>query len=199
MGPLKQYATAIKVVLFGLFMFLCMYGAYDYGRSKEHNLRLADQSVYDQYKLDQQKHQTELLRKLSVYKDKQQEVTTKVVTKYIDRVVTVKEKGETLVREVPIYVSEVDDAGCTIPVGFGRLWNKANSTDLPVPESAGRADAAASWISELSAEAQKSGLSLSDVATQHIVESQYTLELEQRLSALQEWVREQRKLAETTQ
>lgn len=192
MGFFKQYSHAFVVLLIGLIAAALLYLSYDYGRTTENTNRLNDQIAL-------QKANLGLSEQLLALKGKQAEVTTKVVTQYIDRVQTIKVKGDTIIKEVPTYVTEVDNARCPIPVSFGMLWNEANNAgnEVPVPEPASRTDAAAAWIGDLSAEAKASGISLSDVATQHIVESQYTLDLEQRLSALQEWVREQRKLAET--
>lgn len=192
MGFFKQYSSAFVVLLIGLLAATMLYFSYDYGRTTENTARLKDQVAL-------QKANLALSEQLLALKGKQAEVTTKVVTKYLDRVQTIKVKGETIIKEVPTYVTEVDNAHCTVPGSFGVLWNEANNAgnEVPVPESASGTDAAAAWIGDLSAEAKASGISLSDIATQHVVESQYTLDLEQRLGALQEWVREQRKLAET--
>lgn len=65
-------------------------------------------------------------------------VTTKVETKYVDRVVTIREKGDAIVREVPVFVP---DGSCDLPGGF-RLLHDAAAAAGPVPEAAGIADAA---------------------------------------------------------
>ena len=75
---------------------------------------------------------------------------------------------------VPVYVTKEDDARCSINNGFVSVWNAANA-GVPLSRAAGVTDGEAS------------GVALSDVATQHTVESQYTLELEERLIALQDW------------
>lgn len=46
---------------------------------------------------------------------KQAETTVKVVTQYVDRVRTVREAGETIVREVPVYVPTQCDADGRLP------------------------------------------------------------------------------------
>lgn len=58
--------------------------------------------------------------------------TVKVVTEYVDRVRIVRQKGETIIKEVPKYVTKEDDARCgTIGAGFVQLWNAANEGELP--------------------------------------------------------------------
>lgn len=112
----------------------------------------------------------------------QEEVTERVVTVYRDRIQIVREKGDTIIKEVPVYVTDKDDAACTINSGFVRLWNDANKGE--VSESSAGADAA------------PSGVVLSDVATQKATEAKLCRETEQRLISLQEWVREQQALWE---
>jgi hypothetical protein len=58
--------------------------------------------------------------------------TVEVVTEYVDRVKIVREKGATIIKEVPKYVTKEDDARCgTIGAGFVQLWNAANEGELP--------------------------------------------------------------------
>ncbi len=59
--------------------------------------------------------------------------------------------------------------------GFIRVWNAANS-GLQIPDTASGTDVAAS------------GIKLSDIERQHIIESTYTRGEEQKLIELQEWV-----------
>ena len=73
-------------------------------------------------------------------RQKQAEATVKVVTQYVDRVRVVREKGDTLIKEVPVYVPVEADTACTIHRGFVRLHDAAAAGELP--ESAGSADAA---------------------------------------------------------
>lgn len=44
---------------------------------------------------------------------------------YRDRFLKVFQKGDTIVKEVKVYVTQKDDAGCAIPVGFVREYNAA--------------------------------------------------------------------------
>ncbi len=55
----------------------------------------------------------------------QAKVVTKVEVQYRDRIKVVKEKGETIIKEVPIYVTEKDAARFGVNFGFVRLYNAA--------------------------------------------------------------------------
>ncbi len=55
----------------------------------------------------------------------QAKVVTKVEVQYRDRIKVIKEKGETMIKEVPIYVTEQDAARFGVNVGFVRLYNAA--------------------------------------------------------------------------
>lgn len=104
-------------------------------------------------------------------------VTTRVVTRYIDRVQVVRERGQTIVQEVPVHVTAEADARCPVPRGFVRVHDAA-AQGLPLAGSAGDPDAPAP------------GLALSGVAT--TVAGNYTTchEIREQLNALQEWVRD---------
>ena len=106
----------------------------------------------------------------------QAEATVKVVTQYVDRVRVVREKGDTIIKEVPVYVPVQADAACTINRGFVRLHDVAAAGELPDP--AGDADAAAS------------GIALSSVAGTVAANYQTCHENAEKLRALQAWVRE---------
>jgi len=71
-------------------------------------------------------------------------IVTQVQTVYRDRIHEVLVKGDTITKEVPIYVTKADDAGCTIPLGFVRNFNAAwaNTPAGPAAES----DRAASGV-----------------------------------------------------
>ena len=74
---------------------------------------------------------------LAEAKAKQAEVTTKVVTEYVDRVQVIREKGDTIIKEVPKYVPiNTPD----LPGGFRVHYDAAARGELP--DSAGIADAA---------------------------------------------------------
>ncbi|WP_423378162.1 hypothetical protein [Burkholderia sp. LMG 32019] len=68
----------------------------------------------------------------------------KVVTQYVDRVQVVREKGDTIIKEVPVYVDREADRTCVVPVGFVRVHDGA-AANVPVGDP-GSADAAPSGI-----------------------------------------------------
>ncbi|CCH13799.1 MULTISPECIES: hypothetical protein [Stenotrophomonas] len=70
------------------------------------------------------------------------EGSTRVVTKYVDRVQLVHERGDTIVKEVPIYVTAKADAACVVPAGFVQLHDTAASGS-PTAGPAGNPDAPA--------------------------------------------------------
>ena len=112
---------------------------------------------------------------LARLKAKAAEVTARVETKYIDRVKTVREKGETIVRQVPVYITR----------------------DLPELPGAFR------WLHDHAAQGIVPGASIpvdavpvapADVAA--TVAENYTqcLATAEQLRGLQEWVTEQKRL-----
>lgn len=105
---------------------------------------------------------------------RQAEATVKVVTRYVDRVRVVHEKGETIIKEVPVYVPMEADAACSVNRGFVRVHDAAAHNALPEP--AGDADAGAA------------GIALSAVAGTVASNYQTCHENAQQLRALQAWV-----------
>ena len=75
-------------------------------------------------------------------RERQAQATVKVVTDYVDRVRIVREKGDTIIKEVPVYVPVQADAACTINRGFVRLHDAAAAGELPEPARSADADAA---------------------------------------------------------
>ena len=120
--------------------------------------------------IQQQALQTAAIR------ERQSQATVKVVTQYVDRVRIVREKGETIIKEVPVYVPVQADAACTINRGFVRLHDAAAAGDLPEP--ARDVDAAAT------------GIALSAVAGTVAANYQTCHENAEQLTALQVWVSE---------
>lgn len=55
----------------------------------------------------------------------QARLNVQVVTKYVDRVQVVRGKGDTIIKEVPVYVDRESDRACTVPVGFVRVHDAA--------------------------------------------------------------------------
>jgi len=70
---------------------------------------------------------------------------TVTVTQYVDRVQTIREKGDTIIKEVTRYVPVQADVACVVPVGFVRLHDAAAAGTVPNP-GAGDADAAPSGV-----------------------------------------------------
>ncbi|WP_238945044.1 hypothetical protein [Vandammella animalimorsus] len=77
-------------------------------------------------------------------REQQAQATVKVVTRYVDRVRIVREKGDVIIKEVPVYVPAQADAACTVNRGFVRLHDAAAAGELPTP--AGDPDAAAAGL-----------------------------------------------------
>ena len=111
-------------------------------------------------------------------RERQAQATVKVVTQYVDRVRVIREKGETIIKEVPVYVPVQADAACTINRGFVRLHDAAAAGELP--ETARDADAA------------PAGLALSAVAGTVAANYQTCHENAEQLRALQAWISEVR-------
>lgn len=71
--------------------------------------------------------------------------TTRTVTEYVDRVQVVRERGATIVKEVPVYVTATADSACTVPAGFVHLHDAAASGDA-IAGFAGDPDAPAAGV-----------------------------------------------------
>jgi hypothetical protein len=108
------------------------------------------------------------------------EVTTKVVTKYINKVQIVKEKGNEIIKQVPVYITKDADAKCDVPTGFVVLHDSASRNE--VPDTTRSIDAGTSEVK------------LSDVAT--TVTENYTTyhKVAEQLKSLQEWIKLQQSI-----
>lgn len=130
----------------------------------------------------QQAQQVQVVTKTIKQIQYQDRVTEKVVTKYLAVQASAIEHTKTLIQEVPIYVTPEADARCVVNLGTVRLWERA--VGGPIPDAAAGPDDA------------PSGLACSDLAKAvGEVAGQYDLTSNQ-LTALQDWVRQQRRLAE---
>ena len=109
-------------------------------------------------------------------RQKQAETTVKVVTEYVDRVRVVREKGDTIIKEVPVYVPVQADAACTINRGFVRLHDAAAAGELPEPAR--------------DADAAPADVALSAVAGTVAANYQTCHENAEQLRALQVWITE---------
>ena len=109
---------------------------------------------------------------------RQAEATGQVVTQYVDRIQVVREKGDTLIQEVPVYVPIQADAACTVHRGFVSLHDAAAAGELPEPAR--------------DADAPAEGLALSAVAATVVTNYQTCHENAEQLKALQDWIRQTR-------
>lgn len=111
----------------------------------------------------------------AVVREQQAQASAKVVTQYVDRIRVIQQKGETIIKEVPVYVPVQANAACTINRGFVRLHDAAAAGELPEP--ARDADEAAARVA------------LSAVAGTIADNYQTCHENAEQLRALQAWVR----------
>lgn len=65
---------------------------------------------------------------VTALKNKQGSVTTKVETVYVDRVKTIKEKGDVIYKEIPVYIPA---DSCNLPPGFRVLHDAAAVGTIP--------------------------------------------------------------------
>lgn len=114
---------------------------------------------------------------------KQAQVSTQVVTKYVDRVQTIQGATKTIIQKVKEYVPVKADAACPIPNGFVRLHDAAAEDSMQLPASS------------VSADGQASVVKLSDVAS--TVAGNYGIchANAEQLTELQDWVKGQEEAA----
>lgn len=133
-----------------------------------------------QYNNGQEDLKADIASQVDKTKHESEKATTKIVTKYVDRIKVVHEKGGTIIKKVPVYVTKKDDARCVINTGFVQLWNDANKMQF--------SDTAAA-VNETA-----SAVKLSDVGTQHAKEARLYHETAEQLTAFQNWVEQQQKI-----
>lgn len=104
-------------------------------------------------------------------------IRDRVVTQYVDRIVTVYKRGATITKEIPVYVSKAADAACVVPVGFVRVHD-AGAANLPIAGGAGSANDAPSGVA-LSA--------VVDTVVDNYTDCHANAE---QLKALQKWARD---------
>lgn len=108
------------------------------------------------------------------------EATTQVVTKYVTKVEIVKEKGDSIVKEIPKLISQDADAKCAVPNGFVLLHDSASRNEIP--NTSGNANEGTSDVK------------ISGVA-KTITENYTTYyQVAEQLKSLQEWVKEQKRI-----
>lgn len=109
----------------------------------------------------------------AIVRQRQAEATVQVLTKYVDRVRTVHVAGETIIKEVPVYVPSDSPA---LPGGFRLLHDAAALGELPDPARIANAPA----------------IPAQDVAATVAANYLTCHENAEQLTALQEWVIKQR-------
>lgn len=115
---LLKYWKPLAVVLACMLLLATVFG---WGMIKG---RAQIQAKWDKAKAAQQAADTKEANRQAV-------VTIETVTKYVDRVRVVKGKTETIIKEVPKYVTVKADADCIINTGFVRLHDAAAANTLP--------------------------------------------------------------------
>lgn len=160
--PLIPYASLIRIVGISLLV-VGVYFRGGYGVEMEWRAKV------EEMKLEIAKKEKESA-----------EVSTKVVTKYIDRVTVVKEKGDVIIKEIPKLISQSDDDKCAVPNGFVSVHNAAAKNEVP--------------DTSRSTNEGTSSVKISGVA--ETVAENYTTyhQVAQQLRSLQEWIREQQKV-----
>jgi len=108
------------------------------------------------------------------------EATVQVVTKYINKVQIVKEKGNEIIKQVPVYITKDADTKCDVPTGFVMLHDSASRNE--VPDSTRKVDGTTSSVK------------ISGVA-ETVVDNYTTYhQVAEQLRSLQEWIKEQQKI-----
>lgn len=108
------------------------------------------------------------------------EVTTQIVTKYINKVQIVKEKGDDIIKQVPVYITKDADAKCDVPTGFVVLHDSASRNEVPDPTR--------------KVDGTTSSVKISGVAETVIVNYTTYHQVAEQLKSLQEWIKEQQKV-----
>lgn len=108
-------------------------------------------------------------------RERQARVTVKVVTQYVDRVRVVREKGDTIIKEVPVYVPAQADAAALSTVALCACTTLPPQANCPPPP-------------EILMRPPQ-GLALSAVAGTVAANYQTCHENAEQLWALQRWVR----------
>ena len=108
------------------------------------------------------------------------EVTTEIITKYVDRIKIVEGKTHEIIKKVPIYITKESDDKCVINNGFVILHDNAAKNE--VPESTGTANE------------DSSDVKLSTVA--ETVSQNYGTyyQVVEQLKSLQSWINKQQEL-----
>jgi hypothetical protein len=108
------------------------------------------------------------------------EVSQKVVTKYVETVKVVKEKGDVIIKEIPTFITKSDDDKCAVPNGFVSVHDAAAKNEIPETTRG---------TNEGTSEVKISGVA------ETVVENYTTYhQVAEQLKSLQNWIREQQKV-----
>lgn len=158
---IATYRLQVQVVSFILFSVGLFFQGINYNEDRW-KLKLADARI-----------------EIAALEAKSAMLTNEVITEYVDRVVTVKEKGETIVKEIPKYIVKYDSR-CELPNAFVELHDSAAKNKVPDPTRL--------------ANEGTSRVKLS-TATETVVENYTTChEIREQLKSLQKWVKEQERI-----
>lgn len=114
-----------------------------------------------------------------IYRERAQaDVTSRVGAAAAKAQIEIRYRTETLIKEVPVYVTVEADRQCVVPVGFVRLHDAA-AAGSAIPEPAGVADDA------------PSGVALSAIAATVAGNYGDYQAVSRQLTDLQDWVRQQ--------
>lgn len=106
-----------------------------------------------------------------------EQVTERIVTEYVDKVVYVKQKGKDIVKQIPVYITKENDDNCIINNGFVQLHDDAAKNQV------------SNTTSTINAEA--SDIRLSKVGETVAENYNKYHQLETQLELLQQWIIEQ--------
>ena len=94
-------------------LLVAAFGGWSWFKGNEHGT---------QKLIDYQAEQSRETVRLTAAREK---IVRVVDVKYRDRIQTIYTQGDTIEKEVKVYVTSTDDAGCVVPVGFVREHNAA--------------------------------------------------------------------------
>ena len=128
------------------------------------------------------KEKAERKTQVEIQRVVQDKITYLTNTEYVYKTKEIKVKGDTIIKEVPVYVTKEDDAACRINNGSIRVLDSAVRNEIPGPtDESDRADA---------------GVSLSDVV-ENTAGNYTTCNIyKERAIAWEKWAKEQKAASE---
>ena len=132
-------------------------------------------------------HWVEKVNQMEVKVAKQEvaaaELTTEVITKYVDRVKIVEGKTREIIKKVPVYITKESDDKCVINNGFVSLHNSSASNN-EISNTTG------------SSNEESTDVKLSTIATTVSENYGTYYQVVEQLKSLQEWIRQQKDLVD---